>query len=70
MLRPWIVRTVNANCILAENGQLLTVKYQRSGMRMYSYKIFNRPLNDSLKKKYKEGYQYIFLTKKVQDDFC
>ena len=52
MLRPWIVRTVNANCILAENNEPLTVEYQRSGMGIYSYKIFNRPLNDSLKKKY------------------
>ena len=64
------MRTVNANCILAENGELLTVKYQRSGMRMYSYKIFNRPLNDSLKKKYKEGCQYIFLQKRCKMIFA
>lgn len=59
----------NANCISVENGEPFTVGYQRSGMGMYFYKIFNQPLNDSLKKQYNDGCQYVFYKKNIVLEF-
>jgi len=50
----------NANCISVESGEPCTIGYQRSGMGMYHYKIFNQTLNDSLKKQYNDGCTYIY----------
>jgi len=49
-----------ANCISVENGNPATIGFQRSGMGKYSYKVFKKPLTDSLKNKYDDGCTYIF----------
>jgi hypothetical protein len=59
----------NANCISVENGDPFTIGYQRSGMGMYFYKIFNRSLNDSLKKEFNDSCQYIFYRKNIVLEF-
>jgi hypothetical protein len=50
----------NVNCISVESGEPCTIGYQRSGMGMYLYKVFNQTLNDSLKNKYNDGCTYIY----------
>jgi hypothetical protein len=50
----------NANCISIESGEPCTIGFQRSGMGKYSYKVFDQPLNDSLKKVYNDNCTYIF----------
>lgn len=54
-----------ANCISVESGEPCTIGYQRSGMVMYCYKLFDRPLNDSLKARYNDGCHYIFYKRNV-----
>lgn len=53
-------RLHEADCISIESGEPSTIGYQRSGMGMYFYKIFNQPLTDSLKNKYNDGCTYIY----------
>lgn len=48
-----------ANCISIESGEPFTVGYQRSGMGMYFYNLFERPLPDSLRMRYNDGCHYI-----------
>lgn len=59
----------NANCISVESGDPFTIGYQRSGMGMYFYKIFNRSLNDSLKKEFNDSCQYVFYKKNIVLEF-
>lgn len=40
----------NANCISVTNGNPTNIGFKRSGMGKYFYNLFDRPLNDSLKK--------------------
>ncbi|OFY89496.1 MAG: hypothetical protein A3K10_11310 [Bacteroidetes bacterium RIFCSPLOWO2_12_FULL_31_6] len=51
---------VDANCISVTSGEPCTIGYQRSGTGLYSYKVFNQPLSDSLKNKYNDGCTYIY----------
>lgn len=48
-----------ANCIEIENGEPTTIGWQRSGMGMYSYVLFEKPIADSLKKQYNDSCTYI-----------
>ena len=54
------LRLDNANCISIKNGNPTTVGFQRSGMGMYFYKIFDQSLSDSLINKYNDGCTYSF----------
>ena len=50
-----------ANCISIQNGEITTVGFARSGMGKYSYRIFNKSLNEKEKKEYNSGgCEYIF----------
>jgi len=49
-----------ANCISIQNGEITIVGFARSGMGKYSYRIFNKPLNEKEKKEYNSGCEYIF----------
>ncbi|MBC3540321.1 hypothetical protein ACFSC6_02835 [Rufibacter sediminis] len=49
-----------ANCISAESGNPITIGWQRSGMGMYFYNIFDQNLNDSLISVYNDSCTYIF----------
>ncbi|QIL41164.1 hypothetical protein G7074_18960 [Pedobacter sp. HDW13] len=58
-----------ANCISIETGEPFTIGYQRSGMGMYFYNLFDKPLTDSLKKVYNDGCAYILYNNKVALEF-
>ncbi len=55
----------NANCISVKSGEPFTIGCQRSGMGMYSYKLFNHSLSDSLKRKYNDGCNYLYYKENV-----
>jgi hypothetical protein len=55
----------NANCIGIENGEHITVQFQRSGMGMYSFNIFEKPMNDSLKNIYNDSCYHILVNEKL-----
>lgn len=48
----------NANCISVTNGNPTNIGFKRSGMGKYFYNLFDRPLNDSLKKIYNDSCTY------------
>lgn len=49
-----------ANCASIENGKITTIGFAGSGMGKYSYKIFDKPLNEEEKAEYNNGCEYIF----------
>ncbi|MHC8948880.1 hypothetical protein [Sphingobacterium hungaricum] len=49
-----------ANCISIENGEITTIGFARSGMGMYSYKLFDKPLNQQQEERYDDRCQYIY----------
>ncbi len=69
----WIQQTLvdlkqkldKANCIQIENGEPTTIGWQRSGMGMYFYKVFDLPIVDSLKMLYNDSCSYILYSNKV-----
>lgn len=58
-----------ANCISVENKEPFTIGYQRSGMGMYFYNLFDKPMTDSQKKEYSDGCTHILYNKKVALEF-
>lgn len=54
-----------ANCISVENGQITTIGYSRSGMGIYSYKIFNNQLTEDQIEEYNNGCEYIFYKENI-----
>lgn len=49
----------NANCIQIESGEPTKIGFQRSGMGMYSFNLFNKPIPDKEKAKYNDSCTYI-----------
>lgn len=49
-----------ANCIAVETGEPFTIGFQRSGMGMYFYKLFNHELSEGEIKRYNDGCQYLY----------
>lgn len=58
-----------ANCISVNSKSPFTVGYQRSGMGMYFYRIFDKPLTDSLKKEYDDGCIFLFYKDNIVLEF-
>ena len=54
-----------ADCIQIESGEPTKIGWQRSGMGMFSYNVFDKPIPDSLKKQYNDSCTYIFYNKKL-----
>jgi hypothetical protein len=50
----------DANCISIENGKVTTIGFARSGMGLYSYKIFETILTSKQKTEYNNGCEYIY----------
>jgi hypothetical protein len=48
-----------ANCIQIESGEPTKIGFQRSGMGMYSFNVFDKPIPDSLKANYNDSCTYI-----------
>ncbi len=55
----------NANCIQIESGEPTKIGFQRSGMGMYSFHVFDNPIPDSLRKNYNDGCIYIMASEKL-----
>ena len=54
-----------ANCISIENGKVTTIGFARSGMGLYSYKIFETELTPKQKAEYNNGCEYIYYKDKI-----
>lgn len=50
----------NANCISVSSGDPTTIGWQRSGMGMYFYNIFDQNLSDSLIAEYNDGCTHLY----------
>lgn len=55
----------NANCIQIESGEPAKIGFKRSGMGMYSFNVFDKPLTDSLRNLYKDSCTYIISNDKL-----
>lgn len=55
----------NANCISVKGGEPCNIGFQRSGMGIYFYNIFDKPIADSLKNNYNDSCTYILYNDKV-----
>ncbi|MFC2131891.1 hypothetical protein ACFLSQ_10695, partial [Bacteroidota bacterium] len=49
-----------AGCIRIESGNPLIIGFQRSGLGMYSYQIYETVISDSLKSEYKKNFGWHF----------
>ena len=54
-----------ANCISIENGKITTIGFARSGMGLYSYKIFETELTSKQKTEYNNDCEYIYYKENV-----
>lgn len=50
----------NANCIAIKSGEPCQIGFQRSGMGMYFYDLFDTAIPDSSKRKYNDSCTHIF----------
>jgi hypothetical protein len=48
-----------ASCIQIESGEPSKIGFQRSGMGMYSFNVFDKPIPDSLRVNYNDSCTYI-----------
>ena len=55
----------NANCIGITSGEPCNISFQRSGMGMYSFNMFDKPIADSLKTAYNDGCTYIMVNDRL-----
>ena len=65
MVRTLKYKLDKANCISVANVTPFIIGWQRSGVGIYSYYLFDHPLNDSLKKEYTNGCDYSFYKNNV-----
>lgn len=54
-----------ANCIQIESGEPTKIGFQRSGMGMFIYNVFDNPLSDSLKQRFNSNCQYRIFSDKL-----
>ncbi len=54
-----------ANCIGVTSGEPCNISFQRSGMGMYSFNIFDKSIPDSLKTSYNDSCTYIMVNDKL-----
>jgi hypothetical protein len=55
----------DANCILIESGDPAKIGFKRSGLGMYFFDVFDKPIPDSLKTRYNDSCTYIYADKKL-----
>jgi hypothetical protein len=55
----------NANCIQIESGEPAKIGFKRTGMGMYSFNVFDKPLTDSLRNLYRDSCTYIIFNNKL-----
>lgn len=54
-----------ANCIEIESGEPTKIGFKRSGMGMYSFNVFDKPIQDSLIRNYNDSCTYILVNNKL-----
>ena len=54
-----------ANCIGVTSGEPCNISFQRSGMGMYSFNLFGKPIPDSLKTSYNDSCTYIMVNDRL-----
>lgn len=64
MLKTLKEKLDKAGCISVESGEPTTIGFQRSGLGKYYYKIFDKPISDSLKVEYNTC-NYIIVNNKL-----
>jgi hypothetical protein len=55
----------DTNCIQIESGEQTKIGFQRSGMGMYSFNVFDKPIQDSQKANYNDSCTYIMVNDKL-----
>jgi hypothetical protein len=55
----------NANCIQIESGEPTKIGFKRSGMGMYSFNVFEKPITDSQKTLYRDTCSYIIASDRL-----
>lgn len=55
----------NANCISISNLEPCEIGFKRSGLGMYSFLKYKKPMNDSIMKEYKKSCSYIIYNRNV-----
>lgn len=54
-----------ADCIGITSGEPAQIAFKRSGMGMYSFNVFDKPIPDSLKTKYNDSCTYIYANNRL-----
>ena len=54
-----------ADCIQIESGEPSKIGFKRSGMGMYSFNVFDKPIQEDLKNKYNDSCSYILANDKL-----
>lgn len=54
-----------ANCIHIESGEPTKIGFRRSGMGMYSFNVFDKPIPDDLIEIYSDSCTYVLVNKKL-----
>lgn len=60
----------DANCIQIESGEPAKIGFKRSGMGMYFFNVFDKPMPDSLKRYYDESCEYIYAGPKLALEYA
>ena len=55
----------NANCIQIESGEPAKIGFKRSGMGMYSFNVFDKPISREARQKYNDSCTYILANEKL-----
>jgi len=55
----------DANCISIESGEPAKIGYKRSGLGMYFFNVFDKPIPDSLKSRYNDSCRYLYANQKL-----
>lgn len=55
----------NADCIQIQSGEPTKIGFKRSGMGMYSFNVFDKPISDNLIEQYNDSCTYILVNKRL-----
>jgi hypothetical protein len=55
----------NANCIGIHNGEPFKISFKRSGMGMYSFNVFDKPIPETKREYYNDSCTYILVNDKL-----
>jgi hypothetical protein len=58
-------KLAKANCISIKNGVPTKIGFQRSGLGIFFYNVFDKPMSDSLRMQYNRGCAYSIHSNKL-----